>query len=59
MVATIINTQLPPQILHFSPQDIGLNITGPAICHGNVTIQPASTSDIKQIEWPEAAAVVT
>jgi hypothetical protein len=57
MVTTITNTHLPPQILHFSPQEIGLNITGPAICHGNVAIQPDSTSDTKQIEWPEAAAL--
>jgi len=59
MVTTVTNTQLPPQILHFSLQEIGLNITRPAICHGNVTIQPASTSDIKQTEWPEGAAIVT
>jgi hypothetical protein len=58
MVTILTNTQLPPQILHLCPQEIGLNITGPAICHGNATIMPASASDIKQREWPGAAAII-
>jgi hypothetical protein len=59
MGTTINNTQLPPQISHFCPQEIGLNITGPTICHGSVTIKPAGPSDTKQIEWPGAGAIVT
>jgi hypothetical protein len=58
MVITITNhSTLAPFRLY--PQEIGLNITGQAICHSNVTIGPASPSEIKQTGQPHAATVVT
>jgi len=62
MVTTITSHSPPTSTLpssHLCPQEIGLNITGPAICHGNVTMEPASSSEIKQIESPRAVAIVT